>query len=117
MSTTALTADNFDKVTSGEGIVLVLFCADWSSPCRRFTPVFDMASEKHADVLFGTVDTEAEPALPQRYGHESVPVVMAFRDGITVFSEPGVLASAALDKLIADVQTLNMDEVRAKIAG
>jgi thioredoxin 1 len=116
MATVALTAETFEPTVTADGIVLVDLWAAWCGPCRRFAPVFEQASEKHADIVFGKVDTEVEPALSAALGVSSIPTLMAFRDGVLVFAQPGALASAALEQVISAVRGLDMDEVRAKIA-
>ena len=116
MATVNLTADTFEQAVTDNGILLVDFWAAWCGPCRMFGPIFEAASEKHADIAFGKVDTEAERGLADAAGISSIPTLMAFRDGILVFSQPGALPASALDELIGAVQGLDMDEVRAEIA-
>ena len=112
-----LTADTFQDVVTAPGIVLVDFSAAWCGPCRRFAPVFEAAARQHGDIVFGTVDTEAEAALAGAAGIRSIPTLMAFRDGILVFSQPGALPAESLEELIAGVRGLDMDAVRAELAG
>ena len=116
MATVNLTASTFEQTVQQNEIVLVDWWAAWCGPCRMFGPVFDAASAKHDGITFGKVDTEAERELAGAAGIMSIPTLMAFRDGILVFSQPGALPAPALEELIGAVKALDMDEVRAVIA-
>ncbi len=116
MATREATATTFDSLVDADGIVLVDFWAAWCGPCRMFAPVFEAASEQHADITFAKVDTEAERELAARAAITSIPTLMAFRDGILVFAQPGALPAPALEQLITAVRGLDMDDVRRQVA-
>ena len=115
MASLTLTTNAFEDTVSS-GITLVDFWADWCGPCKMFAPIYEAASEKNPDITFGKVDTEAEQSLASAAGITSIPTLMAFRDGILVFSQPGALPASALDEVINAVKSLDMVEVHKKVA-
>lgn len=116
MATLELTAETFEETINKDGITLVDFWAEWCGPCRMFGPIFEEASDKHPDIQFGKVDTEAEQGLAAAANITSIPTLMAFRDGILVFAQPGALPAAALQNLIDGVKALDMQEILKEIA-
>ncbi|AYY14246.1 thioredoxin [Actinobacteria bacterium YIM 96077] len=116
MATIELTTENFDQTANADGIVLVDFWAAWCGPCRTFAPIFEKASERHQDIVFGKVDTEEQQELASTFGITSIPTLMAVRDGVVLYAQPGALPEQALEELIAKVRDVDMDEVRRQIA-
>jgi thioredoxin 1 len=116
MATVELTEKNFDEIAGGEGIVLVDFWAAWCGPCRMFAPIFERVSHKHRDVVFGKVDTQAQQQLAAAFQISSIPTLMAVRDGIVLYAQPGALPEAALEEVLRRVRAVDMDDVRRRIA-
>jgi thioredoxin 1 len=116
MATVALTMDNIDDLISKNDIVLIDFWADWCGPCKSFGPVFEKASDKHADVVFAKCDTEAETAIAAQFGIRSIPTVAVFREKVLLLLQPGALPENALEELIGKVKELDMAPIHAEIA-
>ena len=116
MATFDLTADKFQETVQAEGITAVDFWAEWCGPCKQFAPIYEAVSEKHQDVRFAKVDTEAEQALAAAAQITSIPTLMVFRDGLLVFRQAGALPASALEDVLEQVKALDMDDVRRQIA-
>jgi len=116
MATVEITKDNFDDTVTSNDIVLVDFWAEWCGPCRQFAPVFEQASVANPDLVFGKVDTEAQPELQMTFNVMSIPTLMIFREQVLLFSQPGSLPAPVLTDLIEKVRAVDMAEVHAEIA-
>lgn len=116
MATVELTQENFESVVTGNDIVIIDFWAPWCGPCRGFAPVFEKASEAHGEVVFAKVNTEEQPEIAQEFQIRAIPTLMAFREKVILFSNPGALTAGQFDQLVNQIKEIDMAKVHAEIA-
>lgn len=116
MATITLTTENFEEQVTAPGITFVDYWADWCGPCKMFAPIYEAAAEKNPDITFGKVDTEAQQEIAAGMQIQSIPTIMAFRDGVLLFAQPGAMSGANFDQIIQAVRDVDMDDVRRQIA-
>lgn len=115
MATTQMTGENFEGIVASSDIVLIDFWATWCGPCRSFAPPYEKVSEKHSDIVFAKVDTEAEQGLAASFNIMSIPTLMIIRENVVLFSQAGALPERALDEIIEKVRDIDMQEVRRQV--
>ncbi|GAA1679268.1 thioredoxin [Citricoccus zhacaiensis] len=116
MATIEITEAGFEQTITENDIVFVDFWAGWCGPCKQFAPVYEQVSGEHPDIVFGKVDTEAERGLAAAANITSIPTLMAFRDKVLVYAQPGAVNATQLQELVTAVKGLDMDEVREQVA-
>jgi thioredoxin 1 len=116
MAVIELTKENFEQVVTGNPTVLVDYWAPWCGPCRSFAPIFERVADKHPDLVFAKVDTEAEPEIAAHFQIRSIPTLMIFKESVIIFSQPGALPEGSLEQIVGMAKQVNMDEVRKEIA-
>ena len=116
MATVSMTVDELQEHVEEGSILLLDFWADWCAPCHQFAPIYEEASERHDDVTFGKIDAEANPELTGQLGIQSIPTLVAIREGVVLYKEPGVIAGEGIDDLLQQIRDLDMDEIHAEIA-
>jgi thioredoxin 1 len=117
MATLELNTENFQQTINDNATVIVDFWAPWCAPCRGFAPTFEAASEKLPGIVFAKVNTEEQQEIAGAFSIRSIPTLMIFRDQIIIYSEAGALPAPAFEQLIEQAMALDMDTVRAEIAG
>ncbi|MCG3172354.1 MAG: putative thioredoxin 2 [Myxococcota bacterium] len=115
MAATTITESNFEQTVTGPGITILDWWAPWCGPCKSFAPIFEAASEKHADITWGKINTDEEGGLAAAFEIRSIPTLMVFKEGVLIFEQPGLLPPQILEQLVTEVRALDMAEVRKKI--
>jgi thioredoxin len=116
LATVDLTQENFEQTVNGNTMVIIDFWAPWCGPCKGFAPVFEKASETHADVVFAKVNTDEQQELAGAFGIRSIPTLMVFREKVILFQQAGALPGTALEQVIAQAKSLDMAKVHQEVA-